>query len=101
MRYEPFQKVAGQFSQIPLQDFQKSVQLILPDGRVFNGAAAVFRTLAYAPDSKGRLLWLYEHVVGFRQLSEWFYNLVAAHRDSFYRATQFLFGEKDNDNKVC
>ena len=85
----------------PFRDFQKSVQLILPDGRVFSGAAAVFRALAYAPGSKGRLLWLYEHIIGFKQLSEWIYNRVAAHRNGLYGLTLFLFGREEEENKMC
>jgi len=49
VEYAPYQKVAGRFPQIPIEDFKRSVQLILPGGEIFAGAHAVFRTFALAP----------------------------------------------------
>src|SRR5271154_1615275 len=46
--YLPLQdlQIARQFPEISRECFQSSVQLIEPDGQVFSGAEAVFRTLA-------------------------------------------------------
>src|SRR5207245_265495 len=53
VEYAPYQKVAGRFPQIPIEDFKRSVQLILPGGEIFAGAHAVFRTLALSPGRVG------------------------------------------------
>ncbi len=91
--YIPFQEAASQIPEIPLVKFQTSVQLILPDGQVLSGAHAVFQTLASAP-GKGWMLWLYRRIPGVPQVSEWFYRVVAAHRDFFYQVTRWLWGER-------
>src|SRR5437868_15016212 len=46
--YEPFQKVAADFPEIPRAAFESAVQLIEPDGTVTSGAEAVFRALGCA-----------------------------------------------------
>lgn len=76
VEYAPYQEVADQFPGIPLEQFEGSVQLILPDGRVFNGAHAVFAALACAPGRKW-LLWMYEKVPGFGFFSEWAYRVIS------------------------
>src|SRR6266436_8415467 len=43
--YETSQNVAERFPEIPQEQFQRSVVLIEPDGAVFTGAEAVFRSL--------------------------------------------------------
>ncbi len=88
--YAPFQEVSGNFPEIPLEQFQQAVQMILPSGEVLSGAQAVSRTLAYA--GRGSLEWLYDHVPGFAASSESNYRLVAAHRNFFYQVTRFTFG---------
>jgi len=77
--YESLQKAAGRFPEIPRQDFQKAVQLILPSGERFSGARAVLKVLSYAPKRKW-LLWLYDHIPGFASFSEWAYRLAARRR---------------------
>ena len=94
VRYEPFQEVADSFPEIPRENFVKSVQFIMPNGQVFNGAEAVFRSLSFAPGSRGRMLWLYRNVPGVRPITEWFYRFVADHRSGLYKITVFLWGEK-------
>ena len=46
--YAPSQEVGARFPEIPGEAFRKSVQLVLPDGRVLPGAHGVFATLAEA-----------------------------------------------------
>ncbi|MFO1488454.1 MAG: DCC1-like thiol-disulfide oxidoreductase family protein [Verrucomicrobiota bacterium] len=41
---------AARFPEIPRDDFDHAVQLILPDGRVFHAAEAVCRALANHPE---------------------------------------------------
>lgn len=89
--YEPYQKVAEQFPDIPMERFKKALQLITPAGEVFSAAHAVFRALAYAPHH-GSMLWAYEKIPGMAWISEWFYGMVAAHRNLAYWVTRVLWG---------
>src|SRR5580693_925782 len=47
--YRPYQAAAADFPQIPPDAFQRAIQLIEPDGRVYSGAAATFRVLRPPP----------------------------------------------------
>jgi len=84
--------VGANFPEIPLEQFQQAVQLILPSGQVLPGARAVFATLAYA--GAGWLSWLYDRVPGFGRASEAAYRVIAAHRNFFYQVTRFTFGRR-------
>ena len=85
--YAPFQEIAAEFPEIPLSDFESSVQLILHNGTVLSGAEAVFRAL-----NNGLLLSCYDHLPGFANASEWFYHFVAKHRPFFSVLTRWLWG---------
>jgi predicted DCC family thiol-disulfide oxidoreductase YuxK len=91
--YLPFQdeQIAARFPEIPRRQFEKSVQLLAPDGAVFSGAEAIFRTLAQNPKRK-RPLRLYETWPLFARLAESAYEFVAAHRVGFSRLTCWLWG---------
>src|SRR2546427_11462211 len=91
LEYAPFQEVADQYPEIPLERFKRAVQLIEPDGASSEAAEAVFRSLAYARGGGG-LLWLYQNVPGFAPVSEACYRLIAGHRDLFLRLTRWLWG---------
>jgi len=43
-------QIAERFPEIPRADFNSSVQLIEPDGSIYNGAEAVFQSLAHNPN---------------------------------------------------
>ena len=73
-------RVAAEFPEIPRENFTASVQLIERDGSVYGGAEAVFRSLAVAPHRRG-MLWAYRRVPGVASVTEWFYRLVATHRN--------------------
>jgi len=77
----PFQDetAARRFPEIPHADFANALHLIFPDGSVYTGAEAVFRSLA-AAGVKRRLLWCYRKMPLFAAVSEWVYGRVAAHR---------------------
>src|SRR4051794_3733142 len=68
--YEPFQQVADRYPQVPAENFKRAVHLIEPNGDVFSGANAVFRTLAYKSTRRWPL-WLYQHMAGFARRSGW------------------------------
>jgi predicted DCC family thiol-disulfide oxidoreductase YuxK len=89
--FAPAQAEAARFSQITKEAWTRSVQLITPEGAVYAGAEAVFRTLAYAP-GRGWALALYEHLPGARPVTEAAYRLVAAHRNFSSALTRFFWG---------
>jgi predicted DCC family thiol-disulfide oxidoreductase YuxK len=91
--YAAFQQAADAFPEIPAEHFKQSVQLILPDGEVFGGAHAVFRTLAQAP-GEGWMLRLYLQLPGAAAVCERAYRFVARRRDHFYRLTRLLWGRR-------
>ncbi len=87
--YLPSQEAAPLIPYISPAQFQASVQLIEPDGSVYEGAEAVFRTLAYNPNY-GWPLWLYRRVPGVAMVAEFLYRFVARRRAAFNRLTQWL-----------
>ena len=89
--YAPYQQAADLFPQIQLQEFERAVQLILPDGRVFSGADAVVRVLAVT----ARHSWLLQVYLGFPVipiLCRWIYRFVVANRSLLYYPTIVLYG---------
>ena len=67
VEYEPSQKVASQFPEIPTGDFENAVILITTDGKIYRAAEAVFRSLAC-----GRQRWplaVYEKAMDINKTS--------------------------------
>jgi predicted DCC family thiol-disulfide oxidoreductase YuxK len=89
--FRPYQEAATDFPTIPLEAFQRAIQLIEPDGHVYSGAAATFGVLRRAP---GRSAWwgCYAHLPGFAALSEWAYAYFARRRGLLNRLTRLLWG---------
>jgi predicted DCC family thiol-disulfide oxidoreductase YuxK len=96
--YEEFQTAGARFPTIERSRFRRSVQLILPDGEVFEGAEAVFRTLAMAPSHPRQRRWLavYQNVPGARPVFERGYRWVADHRPVLTRVSHFFFGPPED-----
>jgi predicted DCC family thiol-disulfide oxidoreductase YuxK len=89
--YAPFQEVAALYPQVSRGQFAEAVRLILPSGRVLDGAHAVFQTLAYDPRRQW-LLHLYERFPIFKAASDAAYKFIARHRPLLYQITRLLFG---------
>jgi predicted DCC family thiol-disulfide oxidoreductase YuxK len=89
--YMPYQELSDPYAGITRQEFAASVQLLLPNGRRFSGAQAVFNLLHLASENK---FWLrvYKRVFGFAQVTEAGYRLIAGHRSIAYRLTKYLWG---------
>lgn len=87
--YVTYQEAASNYPQISISQFQNSVQLIEPDQKVFSGAEAVFKTLAYNPKRKW-LLRLYESLPGFAFISELGYKIIARNRQAFSKLSNFF-----------
>ena len=90
--YEPSQQAAAEYPRITREQFTKSVQLILPDGRILDGANAVFQLLTYT--AKSWPLHLYDRLPGFRPASEFAYRFIANHRSLFYWLTVLFVGKQ-------
>jgi len=91
VEYAPYQSVAKNFPRIPVANFQNAVQLILPDGKIYSAAQAVFLTLSFGGKSLG--LKLYQNLPGFSQLTEWIYKIVASHRYLFSKLIHLAWGK--------
>ncbi len=90
--YRVAQEAGADFPQIAPEALRRSVQLMETDGSLYAGAAAVFRTLTYAP-FRGWLYRLYRFFPPFRWISEKFYASVASHRVAYSRITTLLWGK--------
>ena len=77
--YESYQDVANNYPQIPLERFQRAVQLIDIDGNVYGGAEAVFRAFKRTP-SRMWLWRLYNNIPGMRSICELVYQFIAKRR---------------------
>jgi predicted DCC family thiol-disulfide oxidoreductase YuxK len=91
--YEPYQRAASRFPQVPRENFMQAVHLVEPDGTITRGAEAVFRSLA-AGGQLVWMLWLYQHVAFFRIISETAYRFVARHRNPIDRLDLVIVGRE-------
>lgn len=87
--YATYQEVASNYPHISNSQFQNSVQLIESDQKVFSGAEAVFKTLAYNPKRRW-LLKLYESMPGFSFITELGYRIIAHNRHTFSKLSIFF-----------
>ena len=87
--YAPFQEAAPRFPQISQERFEASLQLVLPSGEIFEGADAIFQTLALVPGG-GRGLRLYRQIPGFARISEAGYRWVSRNRKTISAWTRRL-----------
>ncbi|MDD2763898.1 MAG: DUF393 domain-containing protein [Opitutaceae bacterium] len=88
---EPAQTAAGRFPEISPAEFNRAVQLIDTEGRVFSAAGAILRARALATGRTG-LLTAYERLPGFASTAETVYRFVAGHRPVFSLLTRLLWG---------
>ncbi len=95
---EPYQTAAARFPSLPRSRFRHAVQLVLPDGRVYQGAEAAYRLRALAPGHGG---WLaaYKHLPGFRPLADLGYRAIADHRNAAFRVTRWIWGTDPDDDR--
>ena len=91
--YASSQESEDRFPDISHEQFQSSVQLVQPDGAVYDGAEAVFRTLACNPKHRWPL-WCYRNLWGVAPVTEFTYRFVARHRGLFSRFTRALWGNQ-------
>ncbi|HEY1434207.1 MAG TPA: lipase maturation factor family protein, partial [Thermoanaerobaculia bacterium] len=89
--YASAQEAAPRFPEISKEAFARAFQLVLPDGRVLEGAEAVIAALSEKPGG-GVLAAAYARVPGFAAVMEWAYRVVAGHRRAATALTRFLWG---------
>jgi len=75
----PSQSSCERFSQILIEDCERSIHWVDLKGNVFKGAEAIFRILACV---LGRTwpLWMYENAPGFALVTEGCYQMVSKNR---------------------
>ena len=91
--FAPAQEEASSFPQLTEKDWNRSMQLLTPEGAVYDGAEAVFRTLAYVPEHRW-MLAAYRHLPGARSANEAAYRVVADHREFFSKLTWLVLGRQ-------
>jgi predicted DCC family thiol-disulfide oxidoreductase YuxK/uncharacterized membrane protein YphA (DoxX/SURF4 family) len=88
--FRPFQEVASDYPDIPLEQFRTAAQLVEADGTVRSGAAGVFAMLGR---SGSRVLpMLYARFEGFATAADFAYGLVARRRVFASRVTRLFLG---------
>ena len=90
--YATYQEAATRFPEIPVEQFQRAVAFIEPNGEAFFAAEAVYRSLGYRSSRKW-LVWSYDHVPGFAAISETAYKFIARHRSLGSTFTRLLWGK--------
>ena len=91
--YAPYQSLGTQYSQIPKDQLERSVQLVKPDGETTEGAKAMFETLGYNQDLAW-LLRIYHKFPPFAAVAEAVYYFVARNRRMLSSLLKWYIGNK-------
>ena len=92
VEYATYQEAAAAFPEIPVDQFQRSIVFITPEGNAFFAAEAIYRSLGYRR-SREWMTWSYHHVPGFAAVSEIGYGFVARHRKFSSTVTRLFWGK--------
>jgi lipase maturation factor 1 len=94
VEYLPFQdpSIPQRCPEVPVERFETAVHLVEPNGLVYSGAEAVFRTLSWSEDGSLLLDW-YLTWPGFAKWTETAYRFVANHRTLFSALTRAGWGD--------
>ena len=90
--YRPYQDVAPDYPDIGIEEFQRAIQLIEPDGTIASGADAAFRLYRNIPPYSW-LCVLYRYLPGFARVSEFFYGFFSRHRGLLGFITHLFWGK--------
>ena len=96
--YKRYDNAAALFPDIPKKRFKEAVRLIEPDGRIYSGAEAAYRSLSYDK----RREWIYRLYCNsrfFYTLSNFIYDLISSHRPVLYYISIFLWGRNPAKTK--
>ncbi len=94
VEYRSSQDVARELPEVPSGAFQESVQFIDIDGRRYERAEAVFRSLALGAGAGRALAWMYRKAPPFAAACDSAYRFVASNRMLFSRLTGLLWGRE-------
>ena len=81
VKYASYQSVRNQFPEISIEQFECSIQLVNPNGKITEGAKAVFEALSY----NRRFAWLlriYQKHSVLAEVAETIYYFVARNRNN-------------------
>lgn len=93
LKFEPFQKAASRFKDIPEKEFAKASRLIEPDGSVYSGPDSAFRSFTYFKNGTDFWHKMYHRYSWFQKLSDHAYNWIAKHRAFMFKLTKWMFGK--------
>jgi lipase maturation factor 1 len=92
VEYATYREAATRFPEVSVDQFQRAIVFIEPDGQVFFAAEAVYRSLAFQR-SREWLTWSYDHLPGFAAVSEAGYGFIARQRTFASAVTGFFWGK--------
>ncbi len=78
------------FPQISAAEFANAAKMRDADGKIYSGAAAVFRLWTYRSGLGKFWWWSYRCVPLFAPLSEAIYGFVARHRAGLWKVTKIV-----------
>ena len=91
--YQPYQEVATDYPGIPLAEFERSIQLVLAEDKIFSGAKAVYYLLRrHFPYNI--LHWLYLYLPGFPVIAETGYTFFSRRRGLLRWISMLLWGKQ-------
>lgn len=97
--YAPYQEVHHHFKDIPVEAFEKAVQLIETNGKVYNGLDSAYRSFYYFDKPVYFLHRLYSWSSFFARISDSVYYFISNRRPLMYRLTVLFFGKDPNKLK--
>ncbi len=98
IQYTPYQEASKDFPDIDPELFRQAVRFIEPDGKVYNGPDAAFRSLHILNRWKF-LHRSYQRNVLFRNAMDSLYQWIANNRGFCFRISKFLFGSDPHSLK--
>jgi len=96
--YKTYQEAAEDFKDIPVSAFREAARLIEPDGKIYDGPEAAYRSLTYAGKN-----WYYEAYSSstfFQYFSDKMYQFIANNRSLAFRFTRIFWGKDPNKPKA-
>lgn len=95
VEYVPSQAawVRGRFPEIPVEEYDNSVQLVESDGLVYSGAESALRALSVSPRYQWLLRWYYKSAL-FSRFTEWAYRRVSDNRPFLSVINRWVFGKR-------
>jgi len=90
--FASYQEAAGRFPEISQEKFEESIQLVVPEGEIYDGAEAVFKAFGTVR-SRRWLIFAYRNAPGVALISEGVYRWVARHRQGLSSMMRWWWGK--------